>query len=242
MRAFVLAAGLGTRLDHLTSNCPKALVELNGKPLLEHIITRLVGFGFTEIVVNVHHYAEQIVSFLDAHSFGASIKISDESAKLLDTGGAILKIKPFLMGNEPFLVHNVDIISDINLAQLMDYHLHSNPLATLAVGDRYSSRKLLFDNSMNLWGWKNIITGETKMPRKTDCELIEMAFSGIHVVSPDFFKNVKSSRVFPIISEYLELSKTQSILGFNTTNNIIIDAGKIENLDLASNFLKVHSR
>ncbi|HZJ74801.1 MAG TPA: nucleotidyltransferase family protein [Perlabentimonas sp.] len=240
MKAFVLAAGLGTRLGALTSKRPKALVELNGKPLLEHILVRLASFGFTDIVVNVHHYAEQIVSFINSHSFGASIKISDESDKLLDTGGAILKAKPFLKGNEPFLVHNVDIVSDIDLAQLMERHLRSNPLATLAVGDRYSSRKLLFDSSMNLWGWKNIVTGETKMPRKSDCELIEMAFSGIHVVSPSFYSKVMSSDAFPIISEYLELSKTEPIIGFNTSDNFIIDSGKIENLPMAEDFLKAY--
>ena len=238
MKAFVLAAGLGTRLGNLTANCPKALVELNGKPLLEHILTRLVSFGFTEIVVNVHHYAEQIVSFIDTKSFGASVIISDESDKLLDTGGAILKAKPFLTSNEPFLVHNVDIVSDIDLAKLMNYHLRLNPIATLAVGDRYSSRKLLFDKHMNLWGWKNIVTGETKMPRISNSELIEMAFSGIHVVSPNFYSKIKSSGVFSIISEYLELSKTEPVVGFNTSNNFIVDAGKIESLPIAEKFLK----
>ena len=238
MKALVLAAGLGTRLKGLTSNKPKALVELNGKPLLEHIITRLVGFGFTEIVVNVHHYAEQIITFLNNHSFGVTISVSDESAKLLDTGGAILKAKPFLMGNEPFLVHNVDIVSDIDLAHLMDTHAHFKPMATLAVSNRDSSRNLLFDSSMNLWGWKNMVTGETIMPRKTDCELTGMAFNGIHVVSPIFFEKVQGTGAFPIITEYLELSKTQSVIGFNTTDNFTIDAGKTENLPLASTFLQ----
>ena len=118
MKAIILAAGLGTRLKELTANKPKALVEINGKPLIAHVIEKLVSSGFTEIVVNVHHFADQLISYLKSNAFGATIHISDEKNQLLDTGGGIFNARQFLSGNEPFLVHNVDIISDINLQEL----------------------------------------------------------------------------------------------------------------------------
>ena len=155
MKAMILAAGLGTRLEHHTLERPKALVEVNGKPLLAYVIEKLIASNFRHIVINVHHFAEQIIEYIQRNNFDARIEFSDETNRLLNTGGGILKAKPFLDGDEPFLVHNVDILSDIDLLKLADYHNATNSFATLAVGKRNSSRQFLFDSTMKLAGWRN---------------------------------------------------------------------------------------
>lgn len=238
MKAMVLAAGLGTRLGDLTKYRPKALVEVAGKPLLAHTIEKLVRSGFTEIVVNVHHFAQQVVDYLHQIDFGIPIHISDESDRLLDTGGGILKAQPFLDGSEPFLVHNVDILSDIDLAQLMQNHRQSKAMATLAVGDRKSSRKLLFDTQMHLKGWKNISSGETIIPALPKSGLTEFAFAGIHVLSPEIFKHITQSGSFSIIDTYLSLCAKHKIVGFNVSNRFVLDVGKPDSLSAAATFLQ----
>ncbi|MGB1243748.1 MAG: sugar phosphate nucleotidyltransferase, partial [Chitinophagales bacterium] len=167
MKAMIFAAGLGTRLRPLTNDKPKALVEVNGKPLLEIVILQLKRYGFRDIVVNVHYFAKQIIRFLEAkNNFGIHIQISDESDLLLETGGGLQKAKHFLCSDdEPFLVHNVDILSDINLKALYQSHLEGSPLATLVVRNRKTSRYLLFDETNRLCGWKNVKTGEVRMMR-----------------------------------------------------------------------------
>jgi len=160
MKAMILAAGLGTRLGHHTLHRPKALVEVNGKPLLAHVVEKLVAAGVSEIVVNVHHFARKIVDYLASHDFGVRIFTSDETDLLLDTGGGIVRARHLLDGNEPFLVHNVDILSDIDIKGLAEHHRTHNALATLAVGQRKSSRYFLFDRYMKLAGWRNTLSGE----------------------------------------------------------------------------------
>jgi MurNAc alpha-1-phosphate uridylyltransferase len=155
MKAMILAAGLGTRLKPLTDDRPKALVEIGGVTLLELTIAKLIDNGFDEIVVNVHHFSEMLTSFIRSKDFGVKTHISDESDRLMDTGGGIVKAARFLDGSDPFLVHNVDIITDIDLRLLYDSHKQSDALATLAVGKRESSRVFLFDSNMNLSGWQN---------------------------------------------------------------------------------------
>lgn len=187
MKAMIFAAGLGTRLRPLTDHTPKALVSVAGKPMLERVILRLKEAGFNDITVNIHHFGEQIIEFLRANNdFGITIHLSDERDMLLDTGGGIKKARPFLDGNEPFLVHNADILSDINLAELYRHHRESNAEATLLVSQRQTSRYLLLDDANRLHGWINKSTGETKPEGFSfqERQYKEMAFGGIHVISP----------------------------------------------------------
>lgn len=183
----IFAAGLGTRLRPLTDHTPKALVSVAGKPMLERVILRLKEAGFNDITVNIHHFGEQIIGFLRANNnFGVTIHISDEREMLLDTGGGIKKARPFLDGDEPFLVHNADILSDINLAEFYRHHRESDAEATLLVSRRQTSRYLLLDDANRLHGWINKSTGETKPEGFSFREgrYKEMAFGGIHVISP----------------------------------------------------------
>ena len=163
MKAMIFAAGMGTRLKPLTDTMPKALVPINGKPMLEHIILKLKNSGFTQIVINIHHLGQQIIDFLaENNNFGIDIIISDERDYLMDTGGGIKKAKSFFTGKEPFLIHNVDIISNVDLKKLYEKHLETNPLATLLVSKRETSRYLLFNKENKLCGWRNLETGEVK--------------------------------------------------------------------------------
>ena len=191
MKAMIFAAGLGTRLKPLTDHQPKALVPVAGRPMLEHVILKLKKAGFNELVINIHHFGEQIIDFLKANqNFGLTIHISDERDMLLDTGGGIKKAEPFFQGNEPFLVHNVDILSDTDLKALYEYHLHSGNNATLLASKRVTARYLLFDDQARLRGWINKDTGQTKPEGFVyDATLYqEYAFSGIHVISPSLFR------------------------------------------------------
>ncbi|MBN1462488.1 MAG: nucleotidyltransferase family protein, partial [Paludibacteraceae bacterium] len=165
MKAMLFAAGLGTRLKPLTDTMPKAMVPIAGKPLLEHVIKKLIAAGFNEIIINVHHFSEQIVSFLKANNnFGVRIELSDESDLLLETGGGIKKAAAFFDDGMPFLVHNVDILSDVDLCALYNSHVQQNAMASLLVSKRATSRYLLFNAENNLQGWINEKTGETKSP------------------------------------------------------------------------------
>ena len=180
----IFAAGLGTRLKPLTDHMPKALVPVAGKPMLEHVICKLKDYGFTEIVINIHHFGQQIIDFLNANqNFGLTIHISDERSLLLDTGGGINKASTFFKGNEPFLIHNVDILSDTNLKELYEYHLKSGNDATLLASKRKTVRYLLFNNDDRLCGWVNKDTLQTKPEGFVYDPVLyrEYAFSGIHV-------------------------------------------------------------
>ncbi len=238
MKAMVLAAGLGTRLGEHTLNKPKALVEIGGKPLLAHILEKLQANGFQEVVINVHHFASQIISYLEANDFKMKILVSDETNKLMDTGGGILNAKSFLEGNEPFLVHNVDILSDVNLKKLIDYHNEEKPLATLAVGERKSSRYFIFDETMKLVGWKNNLTGKAVIPTPGIGILKNFAFAGIHVISPSIFNLIKTKGAFSIVDAYLSLCSNHLIVGYDTTNSFTLDVGKPQNLEKAEEYLK----
>ncbi len=237
MKAFILAAGLGTRLRPLTDSTPKALIKLNGIPLLEFIIKRLIKFGFNEIIINVHHLAEQIIDFLGKNKFDADIFISDERNLLLDTGGGLKKASFFFDDGFPFLIHNVDIISDINLTDFYEYHKKQNSIATIAVQKRNSSRYFLFDNENNLCGWKNSKTSETKIIRTSSSPFTEYAFSGIHAVNPDIFKYFPSDDVFSIIDFYLAVAIEKRITFYDHSRNFFFDLGKKENIKLAEKFL-----
>ena len=211
----IFAAGLGTRLKPLTDHLPKALVPVAGKPLLEHVILKLRAAGFDEIVVNVHHFADQIIGFLeDKHHFGIRIEVSDERGQLLDTGGGVRRAAPFFDDGAPFLVHNVDILSDLDLGALYRHHLSHNPLATLVVSQRDTSRYLLFTPEGRLRGWLNKRTGETKPPAFSPTpDLRPLAFAGIHVMSPRVFALMDGyPEVFPIMDFY-HTARGRSIRG-----------------------------
>ena len=227
MKAMIFCAGLGTRLKPLTDDKPKALVPLAGKPLIEHVVERLKSYGFTDIIVNVHHFADKVEAFLaEKNYFGVNITISDERDSLLDTGGGLKKTAPFFNDGQPFLIHNVDIISDINLADLYRRNVESGALASLAVSNRLSSRYFLFDNTMQLAGWKNIKTNEQKIARVGDTYL-PFAFNGIHVVNPAIFDLMNGFEgKFSIVDLYLHLAKHSSIEGVDVSKSRIIDVGK----------------
>ena len=192
--AMIFAAGLGTRLYPLTKDKPKALVEINGQPLLQTVIERIIAAGITDIVVNVHHFSQLVKDYLASHSFEADIRISDETDFLLDTGGGLKFAEQLLNPADHILLHNVDILSDIDLNRLIINHIENEALATLAVKERPTSRYLIFDKkTMQLCGWENVKTGETLESRCTD-NPVKLAFSGIHVVSKAIFPMIPAGK------------------------------------------------
>jgi N-acetyl-alpha-D-muramate 1-phosphate uridylyltransferase len=238
LKALILAAGLGTRLMPLTAATPKALVSINGITLLEITVRKLAREGFTDIIVNVHHHAGQVKDFLKGFHFqGVSISISDESSQLLDTGGAIVKARWFLDGNNPFLVHNVDVISDISLKGLLANHLERGGLATLSVIDRLTKRYFLFDDSLQLRGWTDTSTGETRWSCDPLLDAKSLAFSGIHIINPEIFKLMEEEGRFSIIDTYLKLAKSESIFGHIQTGQTWFDLGKPDQLAGVAKYL-----
>lgn len=238
----IFAAGLGTRLKPLTDSMPKALVPVAGKPMLEHVILKLKNAGFHEIVINVHHFADQIIHFLkEKDNFGITIHISDETDCLLDTGGGIKKASSFFTDGEPILIHNVDILSNMDLKGLYTYHQTSGNDATLLVSSRKTARYLLFNNENRLCGWINKDTHQTKPENfvyKPE-EQKEYAFSGIHVISPTLFNYMGDdwSGKFSIMDFYLQNCSKARLGGYTTDNLQIIDIGKPETLEKAEAFI-----
>lgn len=245
MKAMIFAAGLGSRLKPLTDTMPKALVPVAGCPMLEHVILKLKASGFTEIVINIHHFGEQIIDFLKTNNdFGLTIHISDERDRLLDTGGGIRKARLFFENSgEPFLVHNVDILSDMNLKELYDFHMQSGSVATLLASRRTTSRYLLFNTERKLRGWINKDTGQVKPEGFHYDESLyrEYAFSGIHVFSPAVFRLMKAPRwegKFSIMDFYLATCGQTDYSGYLAEKLELIDIGKPETLARAEEFVK----
>lgn len=237
----IFAAGLGTRLKPITDSIPKALVPINGKPLLQLVIEKLKSSGFDEIVVNVHHFPDQIIKFLKANNdFGIRIAVSDERDLLLDTGGGIRKAAWFFDDGKPFLVHNVDILSNVNLGELYSLHLQTNSLATLVVSQRDTFRYLLFNDDLRLNGWINEKTGETKPVGLTKAELFQkLAFAGIQILSPAVFELMEQlDAKFPIMDFYLNNAASQVITGFVPQDFKMLDVGKLNVLDEAERFVR----
>ena len=232
MKALLFAAGLGTRLKEYTQDKPKALVDLSGRPLLQHAIEHLKRFGITNIVINVFHFAEQIISFVEENnSFGIDIHISDEHDQLLDTGGGLKKAGVFLKGDEPILIYNVDVISNLDLNILQKYHQEQKALATLVVRQRETSRYLMFDQNQQLAGWKNFSNGETRISRpESFADAQPLAFSGIHIIQPELLELITEEGKFPIMDLYLRLAKDHSIKAFIDQSNLWMDLGKPEQL------------
>ncbi|AIP98835.1 nucleotidyltransferase [Ornithobacterium rhinotracheale H06-030791] len=233
--AMIFAAGLGTRLRPFTLTAPKALFPINGKPLLQRNIEYAQSFGIQRFVINVHHFSDQILNFLKQHdNFGAEILISDETDELLETGGGLLKAKN-LLGNQDFLILNSDILTDINLKQLIDFHKKNNALASLAVSDRESTRKLLFDTQNRLCGWRDLRNNQEIIARENLSK--SLAFSGVHMLSPLFFEKNRFSGKFSIMKSYLDLMTDENILGF-AHNAKVLDIGKPEATTLAEKYFK----
>ncbi|MBN2571950.1 MAG: nucleotidyltransferase family protein [Ignavibacteriales bacterium] len=231
MKAMILAAGLGTRLKPLTNNIPKALVKVKNKTLLELIIEKLKKSGIAEIIINVHHFPDMIIDYLETNKyFNTHIEISDERDMLLDTGGGIKKARWFLESDD-FIVHNVDVISDLNLQEMYVTHKNNNPLATVAVKSRKTQRYFLFDNELNLCGWKNNTTGDLKIVRSSDKELIPLAYSGIQIISPQIFDLMTGTGKFSIIDTYLRLAKNEKIKGYCDDKSSWYDVGKLDVLN-----------
>ncbi len=240
MKAIIFAAGLGTRLQPLTLNKPKALVEINGITLLELAIQKLTHHGFTDIIINVHAFGTQIIEFVSQHSFDARISISDERNLLLDTGGGLAKALHFFSDGEPFLAYNVDIITSVDLGKFYKQHLMQRPLASLMVRKRNTSRYLLFDREMNLSGWRNTSNGEEIWVNGTKATTEEFAFSGIHIVDPKISKYIKTENTpFPIMPFYLDIAKHEPIKGVIDKDSAWFDVGKLEQLKEAEKFLSM---
>jgi NDP-sugar pyrophosphorylase family protein len=234
MKAMILAAGLGTRLKPITDTMPKALVPIGGVPMLEHIILKIKAAGFNHLVVNIHHFGEQIIDFLASkNNFGLTIDISDERNYLFDTGGGIKKANSFLEGDEPFLVHNVDIFSNVDLMAMYRSHVNSNALVTLLVNPRTWGRQLLFDKEERLCGWRNRETGEVKslFPKFDPSNYLEFAFGGVHVMSPEIFSHMDEwTGRFSIINFYLSICPFKPVRFYTEEGIRLIDAGKTEGL------------
>ena len=241
MNAFIFAAGLGTRLKPLTDTMPKALVPVAGKPLLAHVIEKLKAASCKKIVINIHHFGQKIIDYVkENNNFGIDIVFSDEREMLLETGCAI-KHAVNLLGDEPFLIHNVDIMSNVDLQALWSEHINSGSAATLLVSKRNSSRALLFNEDGNLTAWTNKNTGEVKTPYENVeiARLEEFAFSGIHVFSPQLFKYFgEYPEKFSIIDFYLNTCKEEKIKAFTQDGLQLLDVGKLDSLEKANAFVQ----
>ena len=238
MKAFILAAGLGTRLGNLTKDKPKALVKVNGQEMLALTIKRLKENGYNEFIVNVHHYGNMVIDFLKNSNFGVTIHISDERKQLLDTGGALLKATEHLKGDEPVLVHNVDVISKINFKELTTYHTRQKALATTCVRERQTDRMLIFDHQKQLKGWTNKKTGEFKWSIAPVSNYQIYAYSGIYIISPEFIRNIKQKGKFSIIDAWLDLAGRHKITGYLDQSEYWFDLGTPEKIKEAELYLK----
>ena len=254
MKAMVLAAGLGTRLRPLTNDRPKALVEVCGRTLLEITLTRLRDFGIQDVIINVHHYADMVINHVKAASnFGMHIEFSREDV-LLDTGGGMKKAAWFFSesgnrsgdpgasasNNEPFILHNVDVISTIDLQRMVEIHKESSALATLAAQERKTSRYLLFDDQFQLCGRRLVKEEKTEIVRPSQ-NMTELAFAGIHIISPRIFSLLSEEGIFSIVPAYLRLAaQGEKIHAFRADEYYWRDLGKPENILQAEQDIKAN--
>ena len=265
-QAMILAAGLGTRLKPLTDTMPKALVPINGTPLLDINIRRLMAQGYDRFVVNIHHFAQQIVDYVSHQDYAPLVRFSDETEQLLETGGGLKQAAPLFLDEQPILIHNVDILDNVDYDWLSHQH-QSDEDAVLLVSRRKTKRYLLFDNAMRLMGWKNVETGEVKSPyqwlRESDfiiddtwrvvaqpnsqlsnvkSQLNAFAFSGIHSFSPRLFPLMdRFPERFPIMDFYLSTCHRSHIVGLLKEDLQVLDVGKLDSLSDAETFLQNHS-
>lgn len=231
MKAMILAAGLGTRLKPFTDKHPKALFLINGKSLLQRNIEYLKSFGVTDIIVNVHHFANQIIDAIhENNGWGCNVMLSDETNEVLETGGGLKKAAHFFENDkEPFVLMNADMLTDLDINKMKNLHKKNNPLATLAVTERITSRYLLFNEKNILCGWLNEKTGEQKGNNG-----VKKAFSGIHIISSKIISLITEEGKFSMIDLYVRLAATQQIQAFDHSNGKLIDVGKPESEAVAS--------
>lgn len=226
----ILAAGLGTRLRPLTDHVPKALIKINNRSLLEYCILYLKYYGVDEIIINVHHYPDQIINFLQfVNNFDIRIEISDEKDRLLNTGGGLAKAGWFFNDNEPFVLMAVDVITSLHLNEMIHDHIKNESMVTLAVKERKTTRSLIFDEDYKLTGWKNNMTGEVKKVTAGN-EKYFLGFSGIHVLRPDIFQHIRAIKPFSIIDLYLQLASVEKIRGYRHDHAEWYEFGRLENI------------
>lgn len=229
----IFAAGLGTRFKPWTEKHPKALAPVNGKPLLQRNIEYLQQYGINHVVVNVHHFADQIMQAVQQNNgWGSEITISDETDVVLETGGGLKKAQAFLDGNEPFMSINVDILTNLNLDKLLAFHRRHNPLVSFAVTGRKTSRNFLFDEQMRLCGWKNNTTGEERISIQKD-NLIPKAYSCVVIFEPKIFPLIKRQGKFSLVDVYLDLAADNLILGYDHSGDKLVDVGKPDSVAVA---------
>jgi len=238
MKAMILAAGLGTRLKPLTDTRPKALLPLAGKPLLYYIIKKLISEGINQIIINVHHFHELIIDYIIAEkNFGINIVFSMEDT-LLDTGGGLKKASLFFDDDQPFILHNADVLSEIDLQKMMDYHNKKKSLATVAVRHRKTSRYLLFNQKNILVGWQSLETGKRALVGPATHDPQKLSFMGIHIISPKIFPLLPTEHKFSIINAYLDLAtRKHHIVGYKNDADFWLDVGRKENLQQAEEYL-----
>jgi NDP-sugar pyrophosphorylase family protein len=235
MKAMILAAGEGTRLKPLTDKIPKALVEVDGKTLLEHTVNFLKHYGVDEIIINAYHRAPQIIEYLNRNNnFNIRIEISDETGLLLNTGGGLKKASWFFDDKSPFFLATVDVITNLNLGSLYKYHCDSNALVTLAVKSRPSTREFMFDKDNQLCGWKNNVTGEKILLKGEEYIRHSLAFSGYHVISPVIFDMITEDGPFSITDLYLRLARSSLINCYIHNDSHWMEFGRLENVSRAA--------
>lgn len=233
MKAMIFSAGLGTRFKPWTDKRPKALAPVNGKPLLQRNIEYLQQYGITDVVVNVHHFAEQVIDTVQKNNgWGSRIQFSDEKDELLDTGGGLVKARNLFIPGERIITCNVDVLTDLDINKLLAFHETNAPLVSFGVTTRKTSRYLLFDSGNRLCGWRNHKTAEEKIALAHD-PLIEKAYSCVAVFEYDIFRLVPLRGKFSLIDVYLELAARHMIMGFDHTGDRWVDVGKPESVAIA---------
>lgn len=233
IKGMILAAGLGTRLKPWTDRHPKALAIVNGKSLLQRNVEYLRQYGIKKVIVNVHHFADQIIQEIEKNNgWGSEISISDETDAVLETGGGLKKAAWFLQGSD-FVLMNADVLTDMDLGSMIAMHQARSPLATLATRERKTSRYFLFDEQSTLCGWRNVETGQEKIS-KPGSNFVQLAFSGIHVIDGRIFSLIDKEGKFSMVDLYLELAADETIISFTDNNSTFIDVGKPESLAMAS--------
>ena len=229
----IFAAGLGTRFKPWTDKHPKALAPVNGKSLLQRNVEWLQQYGITDVIVNVHHFPEQVMHAIESNKgWGSKITLSDERGQLLETGGGLKKARPFFDTNEPFLTINVDILTDLNLDKLIQFHTQKQPLISFAVSNRKTSRYFLFDEGLRLCGWENTKTGEKKVSINKN-NLTQRAYSCVVIFQPEIFDLIKQEGKFSLVDVYLDLAAEHPILGYDHTGDKLVDVGKPESVPVA---------
>lgn len=233
MKAMIFAAGMGTRFKPWTDKHPKALAIVNGKSLLQRNIEYLQQYGITDVVINVHHFADQVIEAVKENDgWGSDITISDERAGLLETGGGLLKAKDLLQTDEPFITLNADILTDLNIGDLVQYHKRHKALISFGITNRKTSRYFLFDQNNRLCGWRNVQTGEERIPVPSP-DLRPMAYSCVVVFEPGIFDLIPQKGKFSLTDTYLSLAADHLIIGYDHTGDKFIDVGKPESVALA---------